>query len=120
MSSQLTIPKSPFKSRYEAIGWFFGKPLEDFNHLLPVKSPTVEETKPSTSFASDMDKILPTDLDVICNWMFECDRTRTSRAFPEANSVVWQVTDNLIKFWKDNNSSVQLRYVFEFVIPSRK
>ena len=108
MSSQLSIPKSPFKTRYEAIGWFFGKPLEDFNHLLPVKSPTVEETKPSTSFASDMDKILPTDLDVVANWIFECDRTRTSKAFPESELVIWQVTDNLLQFWK-NNTSKELR-----------
>ena len=119
MASQLTIPKSPFKTRYEVIGWMFGKSLDDFNSLLPVKP--VDSPKPSTSkspdsrpsslmeCALDMDKILPTDLDIIRNWMFECDRTRTSRAFPEANSVVWQVTDNLIKFWKDNNSSAQLR-----------
>ena len=103
MSSQLTIPKSPspFKTRYEVIGWMFGKPLEDFNSLLPVKPP-VENPQP------EPDKTLPTDLDVVRHWMFECDRTRTSRAFPEANSVIWQVTDNLMKFWKDN-SSVELR-----------
>ena len=119
MSSQLSIPKSPFKTRYEAIGWFFGKPLEDFNHLLPVKSPTVKQSQPSTSsspdlpsslteIAMDMDKILPTDLDVICNWIFECDRTRTTKAFPEANDVIGLVTDNLMEFWK-NQTSVQLR-----------
>ena len=115
MSSQLTIPKSPFKTRYEVIGWMFGKPLEDFNSLLPVK-PLVENPQPSSSTlpppdppsALDMDKILPTDLDIVCHWMFECDRTRTSRAFPEANSVIWQVTDNLMKFWSDN-SSIELR-----------
>ena len=121
MSSQLTIPKSPspFKTRYEVIGWMFGKPLEDFNSLLPVKP--VDSPEPSTSkspdsrpsslmeCALDVDKILPTDLDVVCNWMFECDRTRTSRAFPESDSVIWQVTDNLMKFWKDN-SSIELRY----------
>ena len=105
MASQLTIPKSPFKTRYEAIGWFFGKPLEDFNSLLPVKSPTVEQPKPSTSSspdlsALDMDKILPTDMDVIRNWMFECDRTRTSKAFPESSEVIWLVTNNLMDFWK--------------------
>ena len=114
MASQLTIPKSPFKTRYEVIGWMFGKPLEDFNSLLPVK-PLVENPQPSSSktpppdlSSLDMDKILPTDLDVVRNWMFECDRTRTSRAFPESNSVIWQVTDNLMKFWKDN-TSVELR-----------
>ena len=116
MASQLSITKSPFKTRYEVLGWLFGKPLDDFNCLLPVKP--VDSSQPSTSksphpdvqpSALDMDKILPTDLDIVRNWMFECDRTRTSRAFPEANSVVWQVTDNLIKFWKDNNSSAQLR-----------
>ena len=106
---QLTISKSPFKTRYEAIGFMFGKPLEDFNHLLPVS----QSPQPSTStdkssslmeIALDMDKILPTDLDVVCNWMFECDRTRTTKGFPEENSVIWQVTDNLMKFWTDNTS----------------
>ena len=112
--------KSPFKTRYEAIGYMFGKPLESFNHLLPVNSSQPTSPKPSSSksppdkssslmeIALDMDKILPTDLDVICNWMFECDRTRTSKGFPEADSVLWQVTDNLMKFWKDN-TSMELR-----------
>ena len=103
MASQLTLPKSPFKTRYEVIGWMFGKPLEDFNSLLPVK-PLEEQPQPTTP-----DKILPTNLDVVRHWMFECDRTRTSRAFPESQSVIGQVTDDLIKFWKDNNPSVQLR-----------
>ena len=120
-------PKSrpQFKSRYEAIGYMFGKPLESFNHLLPVKIPVdpsqPQSPRPSSSksppdkpsslmeVALDMDKILPTDLDVVRNWMFECDRTRTTRAFPESNSVIWQVTDNLMKFWKDHNSTVELR-----------
>ena len=113
--------KSPFKTRYEAIGYMFGKPLESFNHLLPVNSSQPTSPKPSSSksppdkpsslmeVALDMDKILPTDLDIVCHWMFECDQTRTSKAFPEANSVIWQVTDNLIKFWKDNNSTIELR-----------
>ena len=115
---QLIVSKSPFKTRYEAIGYMFGKPLEDFNHLLPLKP--MDSPEPSTSkkspekpsslmeIALDMDKILPTDLDVICNWMFECDKTRTSKGFPEANSVIWQVTDNLLKFWEDN-TSMELR-----------
>ena len=112
---QLTISKSPFKTRYEAIGFMFGKPLEDFNHLLPLKPP-LDSPKPSTSkpsslmdIALDSDNILPTDLDVICNWMFECDKTRTSRAFPESQFVIQQVTDNLLKFWADNNPSIELR-----------
>ena len=119
---QLTVSRSPFKTRYEAIGYMFGKPLEDFNHLLPLKPPvdSPDSPQPSTSkkspekpsslmeIALDMDKILPTDLDVICNWMFECDKTRTSKGFPEANSVLWQVTDNLMKFWNDN-TSMELR-----------
>ena len=113
---------SPFKTRYEAIGYMFGKPLEDFNHLLPVQpvESRAQSPKPSSSLSikspdkpsslmevtMDMDKILPTDLDIVCNWIFECDRTRTSRAFPEANSVIHQVTDNLIKFWTDQTSIV--------------
>ena len=114
MASQLTVPKSPFKTRYEVLGWIFGKPLEDFNCLLPVKpvdSPQ-SSTGKSTEFrpsALDLDKTLPTDLDIVRHWMFECDKTRTSRAFPESQSVIGQVTDNLMKFWKDNNSSVELR-----------
>ena len=112
MSSQLSIPKSLFKTRYEAIGWIFGKPLEDFNSLLPVKpldsQASASKSPESPPLALDMDKTLPTDMDIVRHWMFECDRTRTSRAFPESNSVIWQVTDNLMKFWKDN-SSVELR-----------
>ena len=119
MSSPQLKAKSPFKTRYEAIGYMFGKPLEDFNHLLPVKPVDSHSPQPSTSkspdkpsslmeVALDMDKILPTDLDVVCNWMFECDKTRTSKGFPEANAVIWQVTDNLLKFWKDN-TAMELR-----------
>ena len=117
----MTSPASPnFKTRYEAIGFIFGKPLESFNHLLPVKIPVDSQSpKPSSSKSPDkpsslmevaleMDKILPTDLDIVCNWIFECDRTRTSRAFPEANTVIHQVTDNLMKFWTDQ-TSIQLR-----------
>ena len=112
MSSHQAKAKSPFKTRYEAIGYMFGKPLESFNHLLPVKIPS-DSPQPSTSKSSDkpaldMDKILPTDLDVVCNWMFECDRVRTNRAFPEETTVLYQVTDNLIQFWNDN-TSVELR-----------
>ena len=97
----------------------FGKPLDDFNHLLPVKtvdsqpSPQPSSSKKSPDkpsslmeVALDMDKILPTDLDIVCNWIFECDRVRTNRAFPEENSVIQTVTDNLIQFWKDNTSVV--------------
>ena len=121
MSSPQLKVKSPFKTRYEAIGYMFGKPLESFNHLLPGKIPVDSRPpQPSTSSKSpdkpsslmevalDMDKILPTDLDIVCNWIFECDRIRTSSAFPEANSVIYQVTDNLMKFWTDQ-TSIQLR-----------
>ena len=107
-----------FKTRYEAIGYMFGKPLESFNHLLPLESQTVSPQsstskppdKPSSlmKVALDMDKILPTYLDIVCNWIFECDRTRTSKAFPEANSVIYQVADNLIQFWKEN-TAIELR-----------
>ena len=116
------IMASPFKTRYEAIGYMFGKPLESFDHLLPVKKlvdSRPNSPQPSTSrspdkpsslmeVALDMDKILPTDLDIVCNWIFECDRTRTSKAFPEANSVIYQVADNLIQFWKEN-TAIELR-----------
>ena len=118
--------KSPFKTRYEAIGYMFGKPLEDFNHLLPVqpvdsraqspkpsssasrKSPDKDKPSSLMEVTMDMDKILPTDLDIVCNWMFEVDRTRTSKGFPEETSVIYQVTDNLMQFWKDN-TSLELR-----------
>ena len=119
MSRQISTPKSPFITRYEAIGFMFGQPLEDFNHLLPVKSP-VEQSKPSTSkspdslpsklmdLALDMDKIMPTDLDVINNWIFVVDKTRTTKGFPESQDVLYQVTDNLMKFWTDN-TAIELR-----------
>ena len=119
MTSQLKIPKSPFKSRYEAIGWVFGAPLEDFNSLLPVKPPAdAEKPGPSnkspdtfsslSEVAMDMDNILPSNLDVINHWIFVCDRTRTSKSFPEANEVIWKVTDNLREFWK-KQTSIELR-----------
>ena len=119
MSRQLSIPKSPFITRYEAIGFMFGQPLDDFNKLLPVKS---QVEKPSTSkspdslpskladLALDMDKILPTDLDIINHWIFEVDRTRTTKGFPESQDVLYQVTDNLMKFWTDH-TAIELRYV---------
>ena len=112
-----TKSRPQFKTRYEAIGYMFGKPLESFNHLLPLESRTPQpstsrslDNKPSSlmEVALDMDKILPTDLDIVCNWIFECDRTRTSKDFPEANSVIYQVADNLIQFWKEN-TAIELR-----------
>lgn len=114
MASQVKIPKSPFKPRYEAIGWMFGNPLADFNNLLPVKEPGPSTSKSQTpsslsEVAMDMDKILPSNLDVINHWIFVCDKTRTSKAFPEANEVVWKVTENLRKFWQ-NYTSIELRY----------
>ena len=115
MSRQLSIPKSPFITRYEAIGFMFGQPLEDFNKLLPVKS---QVEKPSTTpdslpskladLALDIDKILPTDLDIINHWIFEVDRTRTTKGFPESQDVLYQVTDNLMKFWTDH-TAIELR-----------
>ena len=115
---------SPFKTLQDKLGYIFGASIESFDYLLPVKSPVSVEPstsspKPSTSSskpstlmecASNMDTILPTNLDVIKNHMFHYDKTRISKkiSVSESNSIIWLVTDNLMAYWK-LHTAVELR-----------
>ena len=94
------VPKSPFKTRFEVLGYFFGSPLESFDNLLPL--PTSTSVKNHLIF--DNGKPKPTDLQIVKHWINIYDKTRISLRFPESNSVIWRVTDNLIEFWKNNSS----------------
>ena len=85
--------KSPLKKRHEAIGYFFGQPLESFENLLKVQ--------PSTSTSANQSKIKPTDLDIIQHWMYLEDQ-KTSNSVNIA-------TDNLVEFYTKNHPSVELR-----------
>ena len=84
--------KSPLKKRHEAIGYFFGRPLESFENLL----------EPSTSTSANLSKVKPTDLDIIRHWIYLEDQNRTS-------SSVNIVTDNLVEFYTKYHPTVELR-----------
>ena len=93
----LKAKKSPFKTRYESLGYFFGQPLESFDNLLPVQ--------PSTSAIATAK---PTDLDVIRHWMYQEDQSRTTRSHNSVNTI-GIVTDNLVEFYRKYHTSVELR-----------
>ena len=89
----------PFKSRSEALGWLFGNPLDSFDSLIPVTTP-----------ASPKDySFCPTKQNVIQHWMACMDRTRNSYHSPAKNVIVWEVVDNLIAFWNNNTTEIELR-----------
>ena len=88
--------RSPFKTRYESLGYFFGQPLESFENLLPVQ--------PSTSAIAPK----PTDLDVIRHWMYQEDQSRTTRSHNNVNNI-GIVTNNLVEFYIKYHPSVELR-----------
>ena len=95
------VPKSPFKTRFEVLGYFFGSPLESFDNLLPVPTSTTSVKNP---LVFDNGKPKPTDFQILKHWINIYDKTRTSIRFPESNSVIWRVADNLIEFWRKNSS----------------
>ena len=98
--SPLKAKKSPFKTRFESLGYFFGQPLESFEKLLQS-----ETTSPSTS--SPTSKIKPTDQDIIRHWIYLEDRNRSSLS--HSDSVIGAVTDNLIDFYTQHHPFVDLR-----------
>ena len=97
--SPLKAKKSPFKTRYESLGYFFGQPLESFENLLP--------DQPSTSAIAPTK---PTDLDIIRHWMYQEDQSRTTRSHNNVNTI-GVVSDNLVAFYRKYHPSVELRYV---------
>ena len=99
--SSASVTKRPKISRFQAIGWLFGNPLETFDNLLPL----------ATSMASpvSLDKSLcPTKQNVIQHWIFCYDKKRNSYHSPDKNAIISEVTDNLITFWS-NKTAIELR-----------
>ena len=87
--------KSPVKSCYQRLGYFFGEPLESFDHLLQVTAST----------STNSDKIKPSDLDIIRHFIYLKDQNKTSTI----QYVTGLLTDNLIEFWATHHSSKELR-----------
>lgn len=103
MSSQANIPissapKTSFKTRFQVLGWLFGKPLEAFNHLLPMSmmtsamsmnsgsdslDPLVSDSRDSSASITEL--TMPTDQNIIQHYMFSYD---LNRVFPST----WQVS----------------------------
>ena len=96
MASSSVTPR-PQKSRFDAIGWLFGNPLETFDDLLPIGAPISTDKS-----------ICPTKQNVIQHWIFCFDKNRTSYKSPDKNTIIGEVTDNLMFFWT-NKTSVELR-----------
>ena len=92
--------KSPFKTRHESLGYFFGQPLESFENLLQIQPST------STSAANQSKK--PTDLEIIRQWIYVEDQNRNTRSHSDVNSITI-VTNNLIEFYTKYHPSIELR-----------
>lgn len=118
--------KSRIKSRYEALGFFFGPVLKKFDDLLPLK-PDLENAmsmdssyaQPSTSsgtgfgqldlpMADSISVTMPRKIDIVKHWMSVTDEqfgpSSPKKSPADKNSILWKVTENLIKFWTDHNS----------------
>ena len=93
--------KSPLKTRYETLGYFFGQPLESFEKLLQ------SETAQPPSTSTPASKIKPTDQDIIRHWIYLEDRNRSSLS--HSGSVIGDVTDNLMDFYTKYHPLVDLR-----------
>ena len=76
--------------------------MESFENLLLVQPST------SATAAADQNKIKPTDLDIIRQWMYHEDRNRTTKSHSDVNTI-GIVTDNLVEFYTKYHSSVELR-----------
>ena len=84
--------KSPFKSQSDSIGWLFGTSMENFDNFGTILT--------DKSFC-------PTKKNVIQHWIFCVDKNRDSYQ-TDKNAIIWEVVDNLMKFWT-NNTSFELR-----------
>ena len=99
-SSSTTLPKRPYKSKSEALGWLFGNPIDSFNSLIPVITPA---SLKDYSFC-------PTKQNIIQHWMSCMDKTRNSyHDSPDKNDIIYEVVDNLIAFWNANTTAIELR-----------
>ena len=103
-SSSASVTKRPKISRFQAIGWLFGNPLETFDNLLPMVASVASVASPVS-----MDKsFCPTKQNVIQHWIFCYDKKRNSYHSPDKNAIISEVTDNLIAFWS-NKTAIELR-----------
>ena len=98
-TSKATV-KRPFKTRSEALGWLFGDPIDSFANHIPVTTP-----------ASVKDySFCPTKQNVVQHWIACMDKTRNSFIqSPNKNAIIWEVVDNLIAFWNNNTTGIELR-----------
>ena len=101
MSSPLKATvQRPYKSKSETLGWLFGDPIDSFANHIPV----------TTAQASSKDySFCPTKQNVIQHWMACMDKTRNSYHSPDKNAIIWEVVDNLITFWNNNTTGIELR-----------
>ena len=91
--------KRPYKSKSEALGWLFGNPIDSFDGLIPVITP-----------ASKDYSFCPTKQNIIQHWMWCIDKTRDSyHDSPDKNDIIYEVVDNLIAFWSNNTTGIELR-----------
>ena len=95
--SKATV-KRPFKSRSEALGWLFGDPIDSFADHIPVTSTPAKDY----SFC-------PTKQNIIQHWMYCVDKTRNSYHSPNKNVIIGEVVDNLITFWKNFTTGIEVR-----------
>ena len=90
----------PFKSRFEALGWLFGDPIDSFANHIPVTSTSASEKDYS---------FCPTKQNVVQHWMACMDKTRNSYHSPDKNAIIGEVVDNLTEFWNNNVTGVELK-----------
>ena len=70
MASPSVTPR-PQKSRFAALGWLFGNPIETFDNLLPMVASVASPVSMDKSFC-------PTKQNVIQHWMACVDKNRDS------------------------------------------
>ena len=98
MSQVKATVQRPFRSKSETLGWLFGTPLDNFKDNIPV----------TTALMKDY-SFCPTKQNVVQHWMACMDKTRNSLHNPDKNAIIWEVADNLIAFWKNNTTGIELK-----------
>ena len=110
--AKVSAPSKAKKTRFQVLGWLFGKPLETFDNLLPIRLPVATTSTASTSGSniSASDLKMPTEQNVMQHFIHLYDERRDSYRLPELqNSIIWNVADNLIAFWELFSPSSELR-----------